>query len=198
MANPFISREDLGDYLGQDLSASDKALIAVDAACDICRTLAEQTFNEVIDETIVLDGTGTDALLLPESPVIDVTAVTENDEALVVDDDYKLNGSGVLLRSPVVYEGGWGDQWVRRVWSLGRQNIEVTYSHGYAATDLPRDVRMVALSLADRIFTQGNVSFESLGAYSVRYTNGAALDLTVGERAILRKYRGGHSNVTGN
>jgi hypothetical protein len=40
---------------------------ARDAACDMCRTIAEQDFNSATARTR-LDGTGTDALLLPNCP----------------------------------------------------------------------------------------------------------------------------------
>jgi hypothetical protein len=49
------------------------------------------------------------------------------------------------------------------VWPSGRQNITVTYDHGYADADLPRDVRMVALSVASRIAVQGVALEESVG-----------------------------------
>lgn len=171
----FINRSDLADYLHRpEIVDDDAALMAVDAACATCRDFAGQLFNLVTDEEIVLDGTGTDALLLPQLPVLDVTAVTVGETALEAD-DYKLNGHGVLLRP--------GATWPRL-----RQNVTVTYSHGYTTNAMPREIRMVALTLAARLFTQGPAVFEVLGAYQVRYA-GPPMDLTNGERAILRKYR---------
>lgn len=178
MPEPFISREDLTDYLGRDVAADDGALIAVDAACDICRTLAEQTFTEAIGGTVVLDGTGTDALLLPERPVTNAGTVTIEGTAVT---DYALKDNGVLLRGTA---GGYP----RPVWPYGRQNVTVTYDHGYADDDLPRDVRVVALSIASRLIVQGVALQETLGDASVRYAV-AASDLTNGERRILAKYR---------
>lgn len=172
MPTPFISRQDLTDRIGRDVTADDGALACVDAACDIVRNEAEQTFNEVTDDTVTLDGTGTDALLLPQGPVIEVSSVAEDDTAVT---DYTLRDSGVLLKAS-------------GVWRRARNNIEVIYSHGYDGDDLPRDVRMVALTLAERLFLQGPAIFEVLGARQVRYA-GSAADLTAGEKAILRKYR---------
>lgn len=185
--DPFISRNDLGDYLGRDLSTDQAALIVVDAACDTVRTIAEQSFNLVEDDEIALDGTGTDSLLLPELPIVEVSDVTQDGTTLTAEDDYRLSSNGVLFRMPSVVENG-TILTLRRGWKAGRQNINVTYTHGYAPAELPRDVRMVALSLADRLFEQQAAVFESLGSHSWRF-DGPATNLTAGELMILRKYR---------
>jgi hypothetical protein len=182
-AVPFVSVDDLGDLIGQDLTSSDSALIAVDAACDICRDEAEQTFNAVNNDSIVLDGTGTDALMLPELPVngIDSVAIGD-DDPLTVDDDYVLNGQGVLLRAGTT-------------WTVGRQNIAVTYDHGFADEVFPRSVREVALDIAKQIFAQmstAGITSESLGQYSITYNTSELAQqgiLVDWHRRILRKYR---------
>jgi hypothetical protein len=74
------------------------------------------------------------------------------------------------------------------IWPEGRQNITVTYQHGYADADLPRSVRMVALAIASRLVVQGVAVEESNGPVSVKYAN-AATDLTAGELRILQRYR---------
>jgi hypothetical protein len=66
--------------------------------------------------------------------------------------------------------------------------VTITYQHGYAAVDLPRDVRMVALSVASRYVVQGVAKRESQGDLSIDYAT-AAGDLTANELRILRKYR---------
>ena len=56
----------------------------------------------------------------------------------------------------------------------GRNNVEITYTHGYSDEDFPRSLRMVALRIAARFYTQtGGVVFESLGQRSVRYESDA-------------------------
>lgn len=180
--SPFISRKDLGDFLREDVTSDDFALACVDAACDACRTIAEQAFNLEEDDYVVLDGSGTDALLLPELPVGEVSQVLKYDPSAVSWDEvdettYSLTDQGCLVLL------GKGAKWAK-----GRQNFGITYSHGYAAEDLPRDVRMVALSLAARTYKQGVAEYESLGQYSVRYA-AAGNTLTAGEKIILRKYK---------
>lgn len=177
MPDPFITRDDLTNYLGRDVSDDPGALIALDAACDTCRTIAEQLFN-ADTATVKLDGTGTDAILLPQLPVSAAGTVSVNGTAVT---DYVLNSDGILFR-------GTAGVLPRPVWPAGRQNVAVTYDYGYAPGDLPRDVRMVALSLASRLIVQGVAVEESVGQTRLKYA-GPASDLTTSEMFILRKYR---------
>jgi hypothetical protein len=186
MAAPFVSRQDLSDYLGRNVNSDEGALIAVDAACEIVRTYAEQTFNQGTD-TITMDGTGTDALLLPELPVSAAGTVTVGG-TLAGTADYKLNGGGVLFRVSNPDATGWQNCAGSLTWPTGRQNIEVTYDHGYADDDLPRDVRVVALMIASRLLVQGVASSEGIQGDTITYAT-PATDLTEGEKAILRKYK---------
>jgi len=173
---PFISVAELGDYLGQDLTDDEAAAIAVAGASDICRTIAEQRFDYVTDEIIELDGSGTDALLLPELPVESVSAVLIDEESV---NGWVLAAAGRL-----------GTLYRRSRWPRGRQNVAVTYTHGYPPEEFPEDVRMVALTIASRLFNQrGPVEFESIGAYSVRYATQTQAPASALEMAILRKYR---------
>jgi hypothetical protein len=178
MPDPFISAQDIVDYLGRGTATDPGMVIAADAACDVCRTISERSFNAGTS-TVTLDGSGTDALLLPEVPVTAAGTVVVNGGTVT---DYTLNGNGILLRGTAGVDP-------RPVWPIGRQNIVVTYNHGYQEIDLPRDVRMVALSIASRLVVQGVATEESVGAVRAKYA-GAATDLTNGERWILLKYRG--------
>lgn len=181
MGAPFISRQDLSDYLGKDVTADDGATIAVDSACDMVRTLTEQDFDAAT-ETITLDGTGTDALVLPQLPVsaAGTVALISSSGGTTAVTDYALNGHGILLRTR-------GSHSVA-VWPAGRQNVEVTYDHGYGTADFPADVRMVALSVASRLIVQGPALEENLGDSHIVYA-GAATDFTSGEKLILGRYR---------
>jgi hypothetical protein len=184
--DPFVSVVDLSNYIGRDVTTDEGALIAVDAACNLVRTLTGQKFNNVIGDQIVLDGTGTDCLLLPEIPVTAAGTVTVGGAALVQNVDYVLADNRKLIRtagtsfSTTIY----GDL---TVWPMGRQNVQVTYDHGYAGGTIPSDVRMVALQVASRIALQGIVASETIAGQSLSYTS-PALDLTPGERLILQRH----------
>ncbi len=194
--DPFISRTDLTDHMGRDVTQDNGAIIAINAACDTCRRISEQMFTPVTADELALDGSGTDCLLLPERPVnavgtVVVNGVTKGTLDFCNTTDGKLFATDGTANW-TTWSNGWS--WLRggsAIWPLGRQNVVVTYDHGFQTdgiTDIPADVRGVALNIAERLVIQGVAIFETVGADSIRYA-GAAGDLLPGELMILRQYR---------
>lgn len=177
MPNPFITVQNVSDLLGRNLAGDPGATLAVGAACDICRTVAERQFTRGTT-TASYDGSGTDALVLGTLPVLNAGTVTVAGGTIT---DYMLTTNGVLLRGTAGIEP-------RPVWPLGRQNVTVTYEHGYDTLSIPDDVKQVAINVAMRIAVQGVAKSESVGDVSITYA-AAAADLTPGEKLILHKYR---------
>ena len=189
MPEPFISREDLSDHMHLptgSLDEDDAALQAVDAACDWVRDLTGQTFNYATDDVILMDGDGvSEKLLLPEMPVEEVSSVVVAEWAEVEGYTWTIQDDGCLI-AQWLPEGA--TQSYPLVWPRGRNNVEITYTHGFQDADFPRSLRMVALKLASRFYTQtGGVVFESLGQRSVRYETDAG-KLETGDRLILRRH----------
>lgn len=182
--DPFISTSDVVDYIGRGGTTDPGMLIAVDAACDIVRDLAGQNFN-ASTSTITLDGSGTDSLLLPQLPVTAAGTVVVAGGTVT---DYVLNSNGILFRKAVDTDEDYVDSYRTLTWPAGRQNIVVTYDHGYADDDIPRSVRMVALQIASRLVVQGAALEESVGDVRVKYAV-AASELTANELRILQKHR---------
>lgn len=200
MPDPFITTEDLAAFLGVDESElSEFADFALDAACEVVRGATGMLINGVEDEEITLDGSGRQMLLLPERPVTEISEITIAgvDDPLTPDEDYRLDSDPL---AGIVYatNGFWPDG----LWPYGRQNITVTYSHGYGyEDDIPSDIRLVALAVARRVYlstgtltvASGQISEVSLGAARVVLENtstavlGAALE--AGEVASLSRYR---------
>lgn len=174
MPVPFIDTQDISDLLGRDVTADPGALMAVDAACDTIRAITEQDFNRGTS-TESLDGTDTDVLLLPQRPLNAAGTVMVNGAP---ESSFTYTSSGLLLR------GGAGG-YPRPIWPRGRQNVTVTYDHGY--DEVPRDVRMVAVQLAMRLIVQGVAESETVGDVIVDYGMSAD-DLTANEQRVLARY----------
>ncbi len=199
MAN-FATVEDIEAFLQIEIStveqvdSAQRALTEVTAAI---RNYCHQFLEKVEDETINLDSTGGARLFLPELPVIEVSVVIEDGQALAVDDDYKLGQYGILHR-------------VGRKWASGVQVIAITYSHGYEP--IPDEIIAVATRAAARGYQAGlraanddavvGVQAKSLGDFSVSYGSehgggsgegvmgaSAARMLLMSEKDMLDKYR---------
>lgn len=167
--------------------------MAIDAACDAVRTITEQDFNAQTG-TAVLDGTGTDALILRKLPVTSIQSVTIGGTVTsgtlaggTQVTNWMLRGDGVLLRTAGAAVAS-GAETLPLRWPVGRQNVSVVYSSGYGTAVLPRDVRRIALDYAAREVVQGDAVSEQVGDVNIRY-GGPASDFTDGELRILRKYR---------
>jgi hypothetical protein len=195
---PFISHDDLGLYLRKDLTSDQVSTIALDSACQIVRDYLNQEINFEADDTVTLDGTGTQILVLPELPIVEVASVSTfadwTHEETVLDPitDWRLGDAGRIWR-------------VGYAWPLGFANISVTYSHGWDidpasgsgdGDKIPSSIRAVALSIASRLYSAGVVAVggiqsETMGQYSYSISPNSASggELSVGEKAILDQYR---------
>jgi len=183
MTAPFISSADLAAYTVNDSLNSDLAVIALDAACESVRGHVDQALEltSVTDEW--RDGNGTGSMLLPfpltalTSLVVYADRTDTAPDTLVANTDYVVNlTTGVVNR----IDGG--------RFTLGRQNVKVSYSFGYVT--VPSDARLVALQVAARIYEIGMVENESVGGVSQAYVKGAG-QLTLDEKHALRRHRKG-------
>lgn len=199
MDDPFISTIDLGYYLRADLTDDNMAVIATNAACQLVRDYTNQQINGLADDEMALDGTGKRTMLLPQLPVVSVSAVSllnswDNSTDLLDTTRYAVTRSGIL--SMVADE----------VWPRGRANVLVKHDHGYATLEADEDVtfpgvpdsmRLVALEQAAAIYSAGTlgtggVTGETMGAYSYTVDASAitsAAALTDPQRRTLGRYR---------
>jgi len=208
---PFISSADLSDYLRRSVT-SDASRIALDSACEVVRGYIGQTLNLVEDDEVYIDGTGTRSLLLPQLPVVSIAEVTtfdingEDETTLTEDVDFKIGDAGVLWRISAPGSTGWG------LWPWGHRNIFVVYTHGYGvgplatgsgdsgmtgdAFGVPSDIRLVALQIAGRVYSQsavvaGGMQSETIGKYAYTLSDAGASSslLYPEEQHILDRYR---------
>jgi hypothetical protein len=196
MLDPFVSTTDLSNQLGRDVTTDPGALFAVEAACDVCRDVADQDFTAGTD-TISLDGSGSDVLILSQRPVTGAGTILVDG---MPETAFQFTAAGLLLRGSAGagFGGFAGFGWFgglgswRPVWPRGRQNVTITYDHGYQTDEIPLALRLVALQIASRVVVQGPAMAETIGAVNVRYAVSAG-DLDKNELRILQRYRSAHS-----
>lgn len=175
MADPFITEQEVVDEVGRG-SASDPGLATiVETACGIVRAYAEQDITQELGDVATLDGNGGESVQLPQVPVTDVQWITIDGES-ITDDTYTFNTNGIVFR----LDGA--------TFADGRQNVRISYDHGYADADIPDEVKGVARELAKRMFVQTVATEEQLGPVRVKYA-AAATELTTTEKIILQKLR---------
>jgi hypothetical protein len=179
----FATVEELDTYLGETVDVA-RAVLLLDLATARIVSYVGHPIAPPTTETITLDGTGTDLILLPGHPVTDIDSITVNGVALTYVAD--------------AYEYVWSESGAVRLtgansWGRVAQSIEVTYTHGYAT--VPDDVKAVCLQMATRGWhNPAGLRSESLGGYSYSSAIPATgipvgLNLTDDERDILDRYR---------
>ncbi|MCB9135161.1 MAG: hypothetical protein H6636_07030 [Anaerolineales bacterium] len=198
----FATIADIANFLQIELAYDDpSALRALAEATGAIRNYCRQHLSLVEDETIVLDAPRGRRLFLPELPVVELSEVVEEGVTLVANTDYRLDRTGILHRLR-------GNVWKLDGAMEGLQNIEITYSHGYAT--LPQEVVDVCTRAAARAYQAGLKAEENagvgglitkrLGDYSVGFSPeassmegtmgvSAARLLLMSEKDMLNKFR---------
>lgn len=168
----FASTTDLANVLGRAVDPADAAaLAALDAATATVQSITGQQIEEVAGDVIVLDGSGTTVLMLPEVPVSAVASVAIDGDALDTT-EYEWSADGYVRR-------------INGVWPANLRNIEVEYDHGYAT--IPTIVVSITAKLAARsLDTPLAVRQEAIGAYSATYN---APGLQADELVLLDRFR---------
>lgn len=187
---PETNTAPIGDLTGYELIYGDvpddqEAAVeqAILDASSIVRALASLTITLVEDETVTMDGSGTNLLLLPEWPVTDVHAVMirelDGSETDVPEDEYDWSETkGILQRRHY------------RPWPYRFQSVTLTYTHGW--TTPPADIVRVVYNMVARALAAGDgrdVKSKTLGQASVTYVDVGRVGLTSWEEAVIQRIR---------
>ena len=197
---PFGTVSMMSSYLRVEISPVDViAKLALAAATSLIQEYTDQVIAQIVNETVTLDGSGNDTMLLPELPVTSVTAVvqdTDTDTPLTLLDsthgssaDYGFVGGrkGLLLRRHSRFVS-YGDSHSAQfgVWPDRRQSVTVTYTHGYPV--IPAELQMLCVVVASRAWAQDGASQETVGTYIVQNAGQPGV-LTDAEMKMLSRYR---------
>jgi len=171
------------DALIADLN--DQASSTIEAYC-------QRDFEQHADDTVALDGNGRDAIRLPGYPVTSIAsvAVGENNPTTLDSSEYRVRDSaafpgdngGVLERKHAVWPEGW-------------ENVDVTYTWGYASP--PGAVERVADDLVIEALQAGAKDAKGKGAtslsldgFSVSFPEGGLrMDLDESQRSTLDDHK---------
>lgn len=200
----FADHTDLATWLGLDDMTTDENNRADSLLADASDIIREEVkrgqLGIVTDETIRMNGTSDESILLPSTPVISVSAVTLDGEPLTEGHDWYLDGN-MIVRLPVtraVILDGIADE--MSTFPLGtagfgwpEQTLEITYTHGYP--EIPGKVKTICLAMVVRVWTNpASVARETVGDTSTVYDNNrfspTGMQLTDDERHSLKRLFG--------
>lgn len=131
----------------------------------------------VLTETLVLDGNGTDRLLLPSRRVIDITEVAVNGETLDLD-GFEWSQDGILWR-----RGG--------VWPDRYRIVKVTLEHGFSSVPVLAEIA-AAVEARAAMDPTGALASQRAGTQAVSFSAAASTagrGLLASEQALLAPYK---------
>jgi hypothetical protein len=140
--------------------------------------------------TDILDGSGTDKLLLENPPARTITEIKFDFDTsaptLMALADFSLNGKAGILRmkGDSTFTDGYG------VFPEGFQNIQVKYTSGYGAAiaNLPEDIILAAVLQVEFLYKRDTADFSTtLGEGFVMKVD--PKDFAPGVRALLDTYK---------
>jgi hypothetical protein len=183
---PFVTGDELKLALaGEELSDEQAAFLAEWGSAAV-RAEVNQIVNVVRDDLVILRGSGSTLMLLPELAVLKVTEVVIGERELR-EHEFDYDHAGCMWRL-------WrGSQMLLRHWPI-RERIVVTYDHGWEPhTPQFQAARHVALEVATRTFRNpGMLQSERIGDWSRAWVpTGGRAALTDQERTLLDLLRTG-------
>jgi len=170
---------DLSDYLGEPITNTIHAQVALDSARAAVQSYTRQRI-EPVTETLTLLPEHNTVLFLPELPVSAVSSVTIGGVLLAATAYYLDGPIGALKRVD-------GASWLVRASGGGPSPIAIAHSHGYAT--IPDDIRWIVLDYAAKSFVNPvGVRSQTVGPDSVSYigSRGQFDTLTT---SVLDRYR---------
>jgi hypothetical protein len=176
MAEPYLATPaDLATLTKLPVD-SPTLLLALDRASERFRQAVGHPVHLVEDDLILLDGDGSDLLLLPAAPFTEIVVSVDG----VVVTDYTANRRGGFLRRATR-------------WPVGLGNISVVYTHGY--TTIPGGIRDAVLEQATfQVKVPAGVQQESAGGQSITWGLQASTGVTSRWSEAVEAYRLGRGD----
>jgi uncharacterized phiE125 gp8 family phage protein len=171
-------------FLNIDGSSDDARLNTLIAA--VSAEIQGSTGRKIIQATVTderVDSIGENVIAIREYPIISVSALTEDGNALVEDAGFEMKAQDKAAGRIARISGGKAANWAR-----GIRVVTLTYSHGYAT--VPEDIKQAATELVAFDYNQEKSSGARHGLSSkVLPTGGASNYLTRSEVWAAQQHR---------
>lgn len=150
----------------------------LNAANQAIRTECGWHVAPIINEELVLDGTGGRSLLVPSQRIRQVISATSDGRDVTSEVKFSRRAGVLTLASG---------------WSCEVGSIELNIEHGYAVDEVP-DIAALIVTLTKRASASGHIVAQSIGPASVKVATsreGAALGVPLleSEKATLAPYK---------
>lgn len=175
MAEPYLAPPAELATLTKKPADSPSLLLALDRASERFRQAVGHPVHLIEDDLVLLDGDGTDLLLLPAAPFTEIAVSVDG----VVVTDYTANRRVGILRRAAR-------------WPAGLGNISVVYTHGY--TIIPGGIRDAVLEMAELSLIKAGVQQETAGGQSVTWGLQATTGVTRRWTEAVEVYRLGRGD----
>lgn len=178
----FASAVELAAFLGTtfDSEQTTAANLCLAGASGAIKRHTGQQVELVTDDQVVLQGTWSKELILPQWPVLGVSSVKINN-GVVAPGTWFLTGNGRLYRGYLPIFNGpddWGGDLFLSSWLGPISAVGVTYSHGFDL--IPDDLKLLVLKVAARTLNNpSGSSGEHIGNYSDTFSVGGDGDGTL-------------------
>lgn len=188
---PFVTADEIRAALAQPDLSDEQADWLAEVGSAAIRAEVGQMVNVVDGDEVLLDGTGSGLILLPELAVRDVSLVAVGGVELTPDVDYEWTAAGCLWHAGSRRIGGWSalGRWPRKT-----RAVRVVYDHGWAPPSPQWDAaRGISLEVASRTFRNPEMlQSERIGDWSRAWVpTGGRAALTDIERRSLDILRPG-------
>ncbi len=160
-------------YTGTEYT-DEEIQLAINTVSREIENYCNRVFNPT-DYSIKLSGSGRQALVLPQYPVLSITSIVMDDMAVETADYDNDDLAGILYHDTY--------------WTKGVRNIAIVYRAGY--TTLPRDLTMVATKMTvdhlQRLSRDISLKSETLSKHS--WTAFSAQEMTTNYNVVLNHYK---------
>lgn len=182
----IVTLADMKDYLRLTTGTYDDLL---NLLLGKATSFVESLMNRIITETTyteLYDGNNENELILDKSPIGAVNVLS-----LDIDKELKKYDNAIVANEILIHDDIGTIELYNESFIVGQKNIYIDYDAGYAAADIPPDLKLIVMDLCAKKFkdTEGGrfgITSKNVMAENVTFI---ISEITSGNRAVIEKHR---------